>query len=267
MGFIYKITNTVNGKCYIGETKEKNPLKRWQNHKYSIRTGKGCPALRNAFKTYGEESFTFEIIRECSDEHRIAIEEYYIEQYDSLVPNGYNVSAGGQQGGTFAGHKHSEETKLKQAIVTSNLFHNTNIYDKFKANRPNIKKIVSSYNFNGHLIKTYNSIVEAAKELNITDCSIHKCLTNKMKQTAGLLWAYGNEDTINAPIIYENNIYCNPKNSIKSIIQNDLFGNFISEFKSISNAALETGIKRTSISQMLSGRTKTAGGFIWKYKQ
>ena len=57
--YIYKITNKINGKLYIGETKEKNPQKRWKGHIYSIREGRGCPLLRSAFQKYGEENFTF----------------------------------------------------------------------------------------------------------------------------------------------------------------------------------------------------------------
>ncbi len=264
MGFIYKITNTINGKCYIGETTEKNPLRRWENHKYAIKTGRGCPALRNAFKAHGEENFTFEIVRECKDEHIIAIEEYYIEQYDSLVPNGYNLSPGGQQGGTFAGHKHSNETKQKQADRIRDLYHNSTVFDNFKANISIIKKIVSSYDLNGKLVKIYDCIIDAAKENNITDGAIHNCLSNRRKQVAGFIWRYGNKNEIISPFINGCN---NSKNKMKPVIQYDINNNKIKEFISINNASIQTNISRSSINQMLSGRTKTAGGFIWKYKE
>jgi predicted GIY-YIG superfamily endonuclease len=44
MGFIYKITNTVSGKCYIGETVQDAPEKRWKQHIQKINNNKGCPA-------------------------------------------------------------------------------------------------------------------------------------------------------------------------------------------------------------------------------
>jgi hypothetical protein len=260
MGFIYKITNTINGKCYIGETKIKNPLHRWCNHKSSIRAGKGCPALRNSFIKYGEHSFTFEILRECPDEHRIAIEEYYIEQYDSVIPNGYNISHGGQQGGTFAGHKHSEETKIKQAQTIRDLYRNTSIYDCNKGRPCASRKQVSSYDFNGNLVKTYNSILEAAKDVNITDPTIHKCLSNKRNQAGGYMWAYGSLVQINSKYITTNTSNKHP------VVQYDLHGNTIAEFESVSEAARETNTYRSSLVQMLSGKSKTAGGFTWKYK-
>ncbi len=245
---------------------KKNPLRRWENHKYAIKTGKGCPALRNAFKAHGEENFTFEIIRECKDEYTIPIEEYYIEQYDSLVPNGYNVSPGGQQGGTFAGHKHSEETRKRQSDKMKDLYHNTNVFDKLKQNTNIITKIISSYDFNGKIIKTYQSITEAAKEIKISDGSIHKCLNNKMKQAAGFIWRYGNEIEIISPFINgKNDGRTNVKNK-KSIIQYDLEENKIAEYESIKSAAKTIQIHFSAISAALCGRTKTAGGFIWKYK-
>lgn len=261
MGFIYKITNTVNGKCYVGETIRKNPFNRWSGHKSSIKCNKGCPALRNAFKTYGEENFTFEVIRECPDECRLAIEEYYIEQYDSIIPNGYNISHGGQQGGTFAGHKHSEETKAKQAQTIREIYRNTNIYDCNKG-RPCIsRKIVSSYDFDGNLVKTYNSILEAAKDVGISDPLIHKCLNGKLKQSGSYQWARGQERTIPSKYIMSN------KGGKHAVIQYDLKNNIISEFDSVSEASRKTNTHRSSIVQMLNGKSKTAGGFIWKYKE
>jgi hypothetical protein len=53
MGFIYKITNTISNKCYIGETKKSNPYLRWNEHTRKITQGIGCPALQDAVKKYG----------------------------------------------------------------------------------------------------------------------------------------------------------------------------------------------------------------------
>ena len=62
MGYIYKITNTITKKCYIGETKQSNPETRWREHKNTIKNGVGCPVLQSAAKKYGIENFTFEIL-------------------------------------------------------------------------------------------------------------------------------------------------------------------------------------------------------------
>ena len=62
MGFIYKITNILSGKCYIGVTTKKDVNERWSAHKSSIKCGNGCPLLMKAFNKYGEESFKFEVL-------------------------------------------------------------------------------------------------------------------------------------------------------------------------------------------------------------
>ena len=70
MGYIYKITNKINGKCYIGETTKDDPNKRWKQHKNTIKKGMGCPALGLAVKKYGIENFEFCILIICFDSDR-----------------------------------------------------------------------------------------------------------------------------------------------------------------------------------------------------
>ena len=109
MGFIYKITNRVTGKCYIGETAKADPDARWKEHIGTIRRGVGCPALRDAVNKHGIDNFKFQVIVICFDDVRFEMERFYIKKYNSQVPNGYNISAGGM-GGNFTGRKHTAET-------------------------------------------------------------------------------------------------------------------------------------------------------------
>ena len=88
MGFIYKITNIITNKCYIGETKQNNPESRWKEHKNTIKNGVGCPALQDAVKKYGIENFKFDILLICFDEDRYKYEIEYIKKYNSIVPKG-----------------------------------------------------------------------------------------------------------------------------------------------------------------------------------
>ena len=61
---IYKITNKVNGKCYIGQSQD--IATRFREHRYLLRQNKyGNNKIQNAWNKYGEENFTFEIIEEC----------------------------------------------------------------------------------------------------------------------------------------------------------------------------------------------------------
>lgn len=100
------ITNTINGKSYIGQTKQ-TLLKRWKRH-----NKKGCRALYSAIKKYGAENFTIESICEPPIESLMcALESYYIAHYNTLSPNGYNLRTGGEIN-TF-----SEETRKKLSIA------------------------------------------------------------------------------------------------------------------------------------------------------
>ena len=114
MGYIYKITNIVSGKVYIGETKVADPNDRWKGHINSLNCKKGgCPALKDAMKSYGVENFRFDVLIICFDDARLQLEREYIKRYNSMVPNGYNILEGGQMGGGFKGKKHSPETIQK----------------------------------------------------------------------------------------------------------------------------------------------------------
>ena len=92
---IYKITNIVNGKCYIGQSK--NIAKRWQRHKVELKNNKhGNEYLQRAYNKYGADNFKFEVIEECTVDIIDDREKHYIEHYDSLAQNnGYNLLYGG----------------------------------------------------------------------------------------------------------------------------------------------------------------------------
>lgn len=82
---IYKITNLINGKCYIGQSV--HIKRRWTEH--CLPSTKSV--ISSAIKKYGKENFSFEIIEECSIEELSSKEEYYIKYYNSITPNGYNI--------------------------------------------------------------------------------------------------------------------------------------------------------------------------------
>lgn len=119
MGYIYRITNLINGKVYIGQTKQADPEKRWALHKQSLRkeTG-GCPLLKAAMLKYGVANFKFEVLIICFDTDLHKIEKEYIKKYNAITPGGYNILPGGQSGGGFKGKKHSSETiqKIKNTL-------------------------------------------------------------------------------------------------------------------------------------------------------
>ena len=92
MGSIYKITNTVNGKSYIGQTIYNAEKARINNHL----NGNGSRLIKHAVEKYGKDVFGFEIlhdgiIREFLD----TLEIEAIAKFNTVAPNGYNLDTGG----------------------------------------------------------------------------------------------------------------------------------------------------------------------------
>jgi group I intron endonuclease len=105
--FVYLITNTINGKRYVGQTTH-SLEKRWREHK----SRDGCHALYNAIKKYGSDNFIIESICEPPTvELAHEMERYYIQRYCSKSPNGYNLTDGGE--GVV---NPTEETRRKIAV-------------------------------------------------------------------------------------------------------------------------------------------------------
>ena len=101
MGYIYKITNDVNGKMYIGKTELVDPEKRWKEHLHDYKT-KRCEKrpLYAAMNKYGEEHFNFEVIEETNNpEETCNREQYWINELRTYIGfndcNGYNATLGG----------------------------------------------------------------------------------------------------------------------------------------------------------------------------
>lgn len=90
MKWLYKITNIVSGKEYIGVTID--PERRWRQHQ--IRRTQ-CSALKDAMDKYGTDNFTFDLICCGEDSYIDDLEVKAISLYNTRVPNGYNLTLGG----------------------------------------------------------------------------------------------------------------------------------------------------------------------------
>lgn len=97
---IYKITNTINNKCYIGQT-IKSAEERWkehQSHVFGTHPNDINKTLYKAIRKYGLENFKFEVLQDNIEtyEQLDKAEIYWIDYYNSFV-KGYNETFGGQQ--------------------------------------------------------------------------------------------------------------------------------------------------------------------------
>ena len=108
---IYKITNKLNGKVYIGQSIDIDT--RWRQHI----NAKDNFAIHNAIKKYGKENFKFEVLLECPAEMLNVWERDMIALYNCMSPYGYNLTEGGE------GHHLSEETRLKMSNTRKGKHH------------------------------------------------------------------------------------------------------------------------------------------------
>jgi group I intron endonuclease len=204
MGYIYKITNTISNKCYIGQTREETPEKRWKAHRASIKSGKGCNALINAFRKHGLNNFKFEVVIICFDETILQMEKHYIHKYNSLTPHGYNIIGD------------VTDTKYKKPIIIYE--DDKPIYYTFRKCREHVNEVkdrirnslniyyenggierhqeamakavgvkVHKCDNNNKLIETYNSIKGAARENNIPHSTLSVALRMGRK-AGGFIW-------------------------------------------------------------------------------
>lgn len=93
---IYKITNNINGKMYIGLTSV-SLRERWTNHKSNCRNpAKYTSALYSAMRKYGVDNFSIEQIDSAGTlESLNLLEIHYIAKFDTISPKGYNLDNGG----------------------------------------------------------------------------------------------------------------------------------------------------------------------------
>lgn len=106
---IYKITNIRNGKVYIGET-TRSLSERISEHKKRTNNDSDFPLYADA-RRFGFDSFIVEEIDTADSQEELYVkEQFWIEHYNSLFPNGYNLTCGGK--GTV-GYIHTETDKSR----------------------------------------------------------------------------------------------------------------------------------------------------------
>ncbi len=147
---IYKITNLINGKIYIGKTK-----------RFSIRTNQHLNSKRSvigrALAKYGKENFSFEEIFVADSEEELSKKEIeYIKMYNSVVPYGYNVVS--HECSKIIIHKDTiKKIRINNSKQNSSGFHGVYVY-------PNRNIISCKFKHNQRRYeKTFESIEKAAE--------------------------------------------------------------------------------------------------------
>ena len=224
---IYKITNTLNGSIYIGQST--NIEHRFMDHK-APRSLKRNLAISKAFKESGIDNFTFEVLELCSKE---LLNEREIHHIKTLKPF-YNRN----EGGTGKGRVVSHAERL-----------NASINGKAQWERyTKEQKLVVLNRLTGPAVG--HPVSEATRE-KIRNFNLGKKQSvETIKKRSGKMRIFmkGKE------------------NGNKKVAQVDpLTGTILMIFKSAKSAALKLGIHASGITHTLKGQQITCAGFKWEY--
>ena len=112
---IYAIINNINGKIYIGSSKNLSSRKEW--HFSRLKNNSHCnDYIQRAWNKYGEKNFEFKIIIYCKEEQLLNLEQKYFYKYNSTNPNwGYNIALGAGKGPDVTGLKHTEKQNKEKS--------------------------------------------------------------------------------------------------------------------------------------------------------
>ena len=179
MGYIYKITNIVNNKLYIGQTR-KTIEERFQAHinKAKQHTNR---YLYDAMNKYGYDNFIPSEIEECDDSLLDEREMYWIAYYNTTDKQyGYNMTTGGGGGDTWTNNPNKEEISKKLSAANKGKPHNMSSSWKeniTQSNKKNKTIFINKEEFE-HDIKNFMSIEEICTKYSIS----RKTFYNKCKE-------------------------------------------------------------------------------------
>ena len=202
---IYKITNNINGKVYIGQTCRSLEDRMAEHVRHNI------IVVDKAIQKYGADKFTVEQIDTASDIDELnQKEQFWIQHYGSMVPNGYNQCVGGDN---TVGFHHREESKQRMSLKKSEQYvgegnpffgktHSEASRQKMSVARKGLAHLtadqVAKLRISHHTVKVrnvetgevFNSVKEAAMAYGLKETHITRVCKGKRKTTGGFHWCY-----------------------------------------------------------------------------
>lgn len=300
MGYIYKITNKVNHKIYIGLT-QLTVEERWDSHIKTAHapSSKDYNALfKKAIRKYGVDGFTVETIDEADSLEELKEKEiYWIAYYHSYAFDadgwGYNSTRGGD----------SVSELCKRAIVQCDVLSGKMLarYDSIKDGERAIKTridkvgekehtsggycflyednvkelnegeiinlvhslysyLVYQLDLDGNFIALHRNTTEAANAVSSSQGNLISCCLGNRRMCKGFQWAYQRD------IDKRINQPVRAADTFQiPVIQYSLAGNFIKEWKNARTAAKELSLQDSHISSCCKGKRNQTGGYQWRY--
>lgn len=254
---VYKHTNKINGKMYIGITGQ-TAERRWRNQ------GKGykkCVAFYRAIEKYGWDNFTHEILFEgLSKEEAEELERKLIKENKSNNPEyGYNIANGGNVAAI------SDETKEKISKTLKKNYKKENHHNYGKHYDEEFKKKLSEAHKGiqaGKLHPNYGKPMTEVQKEKIRRTMIERGIVPSRKAIEkGAEARRGSKNS---------EYWCKRIKEVRSlpVLKISLSGEILKRYSSITEAIQDLGKTRScgsNITAACKGRKKTAYGYIWKY--
>lgn len=281
-GVIYKITNMVNGKFYIGQTIS-DIRRRFAIHMCMSKSN-CCYKLKHAVAKYGKKNFIIEAVDSAESlEELDAKEKKWITETDA-IKLGYNLREGGRGAPMTAkqraklaemnanrdpafhkklgelnrqrmlGVKQSPELIEKRRIAVA-------VYYKEKGEYSNTDAYVSvtQYSPDGKKLKVFESLDAAMKEVGLKSCTtiIAACTDPKRNHAAGFQWRYTDDNIDELP-----SAKIRGRQAVSAI---NLTSESIYVFGSIAIAGAFLGAKDSNISRVCRKERKSSDGYFFEY--
>lgn len=293
---VYVYTNKVNGKKYVGQT-NKTLVRR------AHKDGSGynmCPIFSKAIRKYGWDNFEPRVAFDnLTHEEANRIEKYLIKILRTQDRNyGYNMGDGGTGGnnyktcpvnqydldGNFIAHYNSQmeaaekiDCSLRGIRIACDkhwsIYGYLVRFDSEPAPEPYVKQTqqtILQFSLNGKLINKFLSIARASKKTGINPNNLYCALSSKSKSHLyeNSIWVYediyADKGQSYIDSLIENSKHIKGEKSVYQLDKND---NILNEFNSIKEAAEFVHKSRSSISDVIYGRSRTCAGYVWILKK
>ena len=249
MGWIYMITNKINGKAYIGQTQSSNVNRRWSAIK---RAPHGL--LKNAFNKWKIENFTFETVYEipqCEGWLKALDDREILEirERNTLSPNGYNLESGGKREKMM-----HEETKKNRSGA------NNTFYGKTHTDEAIEKIRIANTGSNNHRFGK-PSLMLGKKH---TEETLQKMRESHTGEKGGF---YGRNHTEETKLLMskQRSLMTGALASRAKKVERFFDDTWIL-YDTARIAGEELGIDARNIGACCRGEQKTAGGIVWRFK-
>lgn len=238
-------------------------MTRWRGHVYAAKKSKPW-AFQHAIRKYGIDAFDHEILEICySPKEGLEREKHWIETFKSATTeHGYNLTLGGDGGVRSI----EGALRFKEAMNRPEVRANNSRIQKIVSNMPEAKakrSVISIRVMQDPQMKAL--ISEQTKKAMARPEVVEKMAAYNSDEKTKLKRSDCVKKSWNDPLTRKKRLAALDSILIRhAITQYAMDGTEISQYKSVSEAARQTGTHKASLLAHLHGKNKTAGGFLWK---